>query len=395
MKGSLRIGTVAGTGVFLHWSFLLLFGWLFVSQALNSGLSAAVQTSLFIGAVFLCVTLHEIGHATMARRFGIRTRDITLLPIGGVARLHRIPEEPKKELLIAIAGPLVNVAIAAGLFVGMTFSGLQVVPAESAYAELSFLTSMFWFNVIVVAFNMLPAFPMDGGRVFRAILAGKHDYADATRTAAKFGQAIAVLFIFFGVFSNWLLALVGVFVFLGATAEAKSVEVRAVVAGATACDAMITDFHTLTGRDSLGDAAAALISSTQADFPVTLSDGRRALLTRKMLINALREQGPSTRLSDVVDVPAPGIPSGTSLDQAMELLAESQGTMLVVNWRGNPVGLLTPDNVQEWIMVESALNDYASHEARRTKERTDRCPAFDEPVFVQPLERDRFTTPRV
>ena len=381
MKGSLRIGTVAGTGVFLHWSFLLLFGWLLVTQASESGLIAAMHTLLFIGTVFLCVTLHEIGHATMARRFGIHTQDITLLPIGGVARLCRIPEEPKKELLIALAGPVVNVVIAASLYAGMLISGLKVLPIEGALIEESFLTSIFWFNVVVVAFNMLPAFPMDGGRVFRALLARRRGYVEATQSAARIGQAIAMAFIFIGLTSNWLLAVVGVFVLLGATAEAKSVEVRALTAGATVADAMLTDYVTLDGRHRLGDAAHELLAGSQTTFPVRLSNGQTGLLIRPKLLHALKSNGPDTVLDEVIHQPAPSVPAGMSLDQSMEKLAEARGPLLVVNSLSQPVGILTLDNFQEWVQVETVLKSLSTSSDDRPKPRSNRCPAFDEPLL--------------
>lgn len=393
MKGSLRIGTVAGTGVFLHWSFILLFGWLFITQAAESGLADALQTVLLIGAVFLCVTLHEIGHATMARRFGIRTQDITLLPIGGVARLCSIPEEPHKELLIALAGPVVNVVIAASLYAGMTISGLSIRPIEGALTEASFLTSMFWFNVVIVAFNMLPAFPMDGGRVFRALLARRRGYVEATQSAARTGQAMAVAFIVIGLMGNWLLAVVGVFVFLGATAEAKSVEVRALTAGATVADAMLTDYLTLDGHDRLEDAARSLLAGSQTTFPVLLSNGRIGLLIRPKLLSALKSHGPAATLDDVIQTPAPSVPAGMSLNQSMEKLAEVRGPLLVVNSLAEPIGLLTLENFQEWVQVETVLKSLSTNPDDRPKPRSNGYPAFDKPRLGDTRKRNRFTMP--
>lgn len=390
MKGSLRIGTVAGTGVFLHWSFLLLFGWLFISQVSENGFMAALQTLLFIGTVFLCVTLHEIGHATMARRFGIRTQDITLLPIGGVARLCRIPEEPEKELLIALAGPVVNVVIAASLYAGMLISGLNVSPIEGSLAEASFLVSIFWFNVVVVAFNMLPAFPMDGGRVFRALLARRRSYVEATQSAARIGQAIAMAFIFIGLMSNWMLAIVGVFVFLGATAEAKSVEVRALTSGATAADAMLTDYVTFEGHHRLGDVARELLAGSQTTFPVRLSNGQTGLLIRPMLLSALKSHGPAATLDEVIEKAAPSIPAGMSLDESMEKLAEVRGPVLVVNSLSQPVGLLTLDNFQEWVQVETVLQSRSASSKNPPHTPKDHCPALDELPIEKFVEDNRF-----
>ncbi len=363
MKGSLRIATVAGTGVFLHWSFLLLVAWVFTAQLAVGGLTAALNMMAFIGAIFLCVTLHELGHVLMAKRFGVRTRDITLLPIGGVARLQSIPKEPAKELLIALAGPAVNVAIAAVLYVAMAVSGLGGEPFGDV-AQGSLINSLLWFNVAVVAFNMLPAFPMDGGRVLRALLAQRHDYVAATRTAAKFGQMIAVAFFMIGLFTNWILAIIGVFVFLGAAAEARFVEVHAAAEGATVYDAMLTDFQILSAHDSLGDAAEALLTGSQTDFPVRLPSGEIGLLTRNTLFAGLRDSGPNTPLADVVRLRAPTTTPGKALDTIMDLMAETRGSVVVVNSLGDVVGLLTPENIQEWMTVESAIDSFSQTRRR-------------------------------
>ena len=357
MKGSLRIGSVAGAGVFLHWSFLVLFGWLFAAQVMHAGWTAAIQTGVFIVAVFVCVTLHEIGHATMALRFGIRTRDITLLPIGGVARLNRIPEEPRRELMIALAGPVVNVVIAAALGAGMLAHGVSFRLDEVRLTESAFLNTMFWFNVIVVAFNMIPAFPMDGGRVFRAVLASRQNYQDATRHAALFGQIIAGLFIVAGLYVNFMLTIIGVFVFFSAAAEARAVAIRAIATHATAFDAMIARLHMLSGRDTLGDAVDLLLSGSQTDIPVVLDNDRTGILTRLQLLKGLRRHGPSIDLSNVVCNPACSVAGDLPLDQAMEKMADERGPVLVMNALGEVIGMLTPAHVQEWLMIENVLQE--------------------------------------
>ena len=394
MKGSLRIATVAGTGVFLHWTFFVLIVWLFVSQAIGSGLMAAVETLLVVGAVFLCVTLHEIGHAAMAARFGIRTQDITLLPIGGVARLRKMPEEPRKELAIALAGPAVNVVIAAGLYAGMWMSGLNVLPVEQAVLQASFLTSMFWFNVIVVAFNMIPAFPMDGGRVFRALLAIRRGYVDATRTAARIGQAIAVVFIVLGLMYNWLLAFVGAFVYFSAMAESRAVEVRLLAMGATASDAMQTRVRMLDWSDRLEYAAEETLAGAQSEFPVLLENGTTGVLTRSMLLRELKSRGPLVSLGEVIRSAAPEVPAGMPLEKAMEILARTRSALLVVNSLSEPVGLLTVASVDEWILIETALRSHMADLSKLQRPRP-----VGEPQqklrFPQFGGRDRFTFPSV
>ena len=195
MKWSTKIGTFAGIDVYVHTTFLILIGWVaFVHWQAGNNASAAVEGVAFVLALFACVVLHEFGHALMARRFGIRTRDITLLPIGGVARLERMPEDPRQELWVALAGPAVNVVIAVALFVVLQVTGTLAPLSTLNVASGSFFERLMVVNVFLVGFNMLPAFPMDGGRVLRAALAIRMDYTRATQIAANIGQGMAFLF---------------------------------------------------------------------------------------------------------------------------------------------------------------------------------------------------------
>jgi len=235
MRWSLKLGTISGIRLYLHWTFLILLGAVFFYDLGGIGLPAAAQRLLFVLALFACIVLHELGHALAARKYGIPTRDITLLPIGGVARLERMPREPKQELWVALAGPLVNVGIAAALFlvlVAIRISGTSFLASQAA-----FLRPLMWINLFLIAFNLLPAFPMDGGRVLRALLAQRLEYVRATRIAARIGQVMAILFILAGLHSlvfaggradghpSPMLALIGVFIFFGARNEAHIAEI--------------------------------------------------------------------------------------------------------------------------------------------------------------------------
>jgi Zn-dependent protease len=220
MRWSLKVASVAGIEVRIHLTFLLFLAWIWFSYYQVAGLPGAVQGVLFILSLFACVLLHEFGHAFAARAFGIATPDITLLPIGGVARLTRIPDKPWQELVVAIAGPLVNVVIAAALiFVVHRSAELeQLQYLESPRVEL--LSKLASVNVMLVLFNLIPAFPMDGGRILRALLAMTLPYAQATQIAAWIGQGLAVVFGIFGLFGNPLLIFIAFFIFAGAQQEA-------------------------------------------------------------------------------------------------------------------------------------------------------------------------------
>lgn len=220
---SWKIARVAGIDVSVHWSFLLLLGWVAFSAFASGGVVNALFNLQLVIAVFGCVVLHELGHAMAARQFGIATRGITLLPIGGVASLDRMPRRPLQELWIAVAGPLVNVFIAAALVLVIPLS--QLTPLGLfVVSPVTMLQRLFWINVGLVLFNMLPAFPMDGGRVLRATLALVLPYVDATRIAAGVGKVMAVLLGIVGLFKSPMLLLVAVFVYLAGSAEARMVE---------------------------------------------------------------------------------------------------------------------------------------------------------------------------
>src|SRR5688572_19607479 len=212
MRWSLRILTVSGIGIYVHITFLILVAWIGAIFFQSGGAVHAVHGIVLILAVFACVVLHEFGHALTAKKFGIKTRDITLLPIGGVARLERMPEDPKQELWVALAGPAVNVVIAAVLFVVLQFTGGMESPSTLSVTGGPFLGRLLIVNSCLVLFNMLPAFPMDGGRIVRALLAMRMDYMKATQIAAGLGQGMACLFGFIGLFSNPFLVFIALFV---------------------------------------------------------------------------------------------------------------------------------------------------------------------------------------
>jgi Zn-dependent protease len=396
LRGSLRLGSLAGIPVFVHWTFLILIAWVMVGP-LTSGQpgagAEAVRSAVYVLAVFGCVVLHELGHALAARRYGIRTRDITLLPIGGVASLERMPEKPIQELVVAVAGPLVNVVIAASLLPAvLVANGLLVFEEPGAVSgrglvlhQHHFLAALAATNVFLVLFNMVPALPMDGGRVLRAVLAMMMDRARATAIAASIGQVVAVLFVLLGLVTGHLfLMLIGVFVFLGAGSEAQMERVRSVLDGLPVRVAMMTRFRVLRASQTLREAAAELLAGSQQDFLVVADDapehdggGIVGVLTRNGLMRALA----GGRLDEPVSVAmAPvGIVVGENEDlrQCLErtridgnaddgtLPAEGPVIAVVRPDSSLPsgtrlVGMVTPDNLMELVMLRQATSSARS-----------------------------------
>lgn len=357
-RWSFKIGSLAGIPVYVHPTFFLLLLWVGLQYG-DQGAKAILRGTVFVLLLFGCVVLHELGHALAARRFGVQTRDIILLPIGGVARLERMPEKPLQELWVAVAGPLVNVAIAAGLGVVMLLTTrLPSFDPEVWLQGLdeSFVFQLLFVNIFLVVFNMLPAFPMDGGRVLRAILATSMPYPRATRIAAGIGQAMAFLFALLGIFvlKSPFLVLIAFFVWIGAGQESKMVELRAMMSGLTVADAMITDLHVLAPHEPLARASRWTMEGYQEDFPVI--DGGRlvGLLTQQDLMQGISERGEDSMAVHSMRRELPFADARESLEGAFRRLQGSGLTVMPVLSQQALVGLLTLDNVRELLMLHRA-----------------------------------------
>jgi Zn-dependent protease/predicted transcriptional regulator len=357
MKWSLKLGTLAGIGIFVHWTFVILIVWVvYAYRAQGGDLRTVMQGVLFVLAVFGCIVLHELGHALTARRFGIRTRDITLLPIGGVARLERMPEQPAQELLVALAGPAVNVVIAVVLTAVVFLIQGAILLADITWVDGSFLAQLVAVNVILAVFNLIPAFPMDGGRVLRAILARKLDYTRATDIAATVGQAVAIAFGILGLFAgHWVLLFIALFVFLGAQQEAASVQVKMLLRGVPTRDAMVTRFRTLHQDDEMDWVVNELLAGEQQDFPVVHDGHLVGVLRRGDLVKHLAEGRPSLRVGDVMRRDCGTVQDGAMLEDSFQRMREEGCSMVPVIRDGLLVGMLTLENVGEWMMIQSAL----------------------------------------
>lgn len=356
MKWSWRIGRIGGVDIFVHATFFLLLVWIGASRwSEDRSMAAVVDGIAFIVAIFACVVLHELGHAVAARRFGIRTRDITLLPIGGVARLERMPEEPLQEMWVAVAGPLVNVVIAGSLYVGLTLASVWTPMSEFDPGNASFLHRLWLVNVVLVIFNIIPAFPMDGGRVLRAVLALRMDYTAATQIAASVGQAIALVFGFLGFLGNPMLLFIAFFVWIGAAQESSMVMLKTALSGIPARRAMLHDFQAVSPGDPLSVVIDLVLGGWQTDFPV-LEDGKVVgILTRTDLLTAIAGRGSQASVGEVMQREFEVVDPAEMLELAFARLQSCACRTLPVVQSGRLIGLLTSENVGEFLMIQAAL----------------------------------------
>jgi Zn-dependent protease/CBS domain-containing protein len=357
MKWSWKIGRFAGIDVNIHATFLLLvifFGFSYWQQ--TGTLTGTLEGIAFLLVLFLTVVLHEFGHALTARRYGIKTRDITLLPIGGVARLERMPEKPLQELWVALAGPAVNLVIAAVLFIFLLLSKTFVPLNGMTLTGGPFIERLLGINLSLALFNLLPAFPMDGGRVLRALLGLRLNYVRATQIAATVGQGMAFLFGIIGLFSNPFLVFIALFVWIGAQQEASMVQVKSALGGIPVSQAMMTEFKTLEPLDTLQQAVEHVLAGSQHDFPVLEGDQVVGILIRSDLFTALARHSEASRVNAVMRRDFEVIHPGDMLETASTRLQACGCNIFPVVENSRLVGLLNMENIGEFLMIHSAMD---------------------------------------
>lgn len=370
MEWSIKIAQVANIPIKVHITFFLILG---LSAAQWAGRSGdAVFGALFgivlMLALFLCVTLHELGHSLMARVFNIETREILLMPLGGVAQLSKNPDKPRQELLIALAGPLVNVVIAALLLVligvhpDLSVSNLLLDGAGSTRLtnDTSPAGLIYWLlaaNVSLVVFNLIPAFPLDGGRIFRALLAMRMEHARATRVAATIGQGIAIALGVYGVLSgNLLLALVAVFVFVGATQETSVTQAKTVLVTRKVGDAYNKHSITLQNGDRISRVVDYLLTSYQPDFAVTFGGRLLGIVTREDVMKALALQPHDCYVAEIMTRDVFKLSAADTLDEARDKMAERNVRVAAVYDGEQFLGLVSQDDISEAFAVLMFVN---------------------------------------
>ncbi|MBV7265493.1 site-2 protease family protein [Erythrobacter ani] len=367
MPRSFPIASIKGTAVRLHWTFVLVLALITLIVLISNGALAAAQVFLLVSLVFVCVVLHEFGHITVARQFGIETPEVILLPMGGLAKLQRIPSDPRQELAIAIAGPAVNFALFALLilFLGRwpdwgTLAGL-------AQGEINFVEQLAIFNLVVGLFNLLPAFPMDGGRIFRALLAFAMPHHKATRIAARVGQALAVVLGVVGLMAgNVVLAAIAVFVFLAATSEANLEKIRHAIGGTPVRNVMVTGQAQFLVTDHIGKAADAILASDNEEFPVLELDGRLAgFVLRADVLESIGDAGPEASICTIMRTDLPVVSLQHRAEKVAETIAGGAPIVGVIDSRGRFAGLVNWRNLLDALAIDEALRQ--QHRNRQTR----------------------------
>lgn len=342
--------TVFGVPVRFHFTFWLIVIWMIVLA--SGGRQTVAGAALFILGLFLSVLLHEAGHAVMARRYGIGTLEIVMLPIGGLARLERQPRAGE-EFWVAFAGPLVNFFLGLALLGAAYWTGGGVsVGHWLEAADANIVSRLALANLVLALFNLLPAFPMDGGRVLRSLLAERRSFEDATRITARIGTGIAALLALLGLLqANFLLLFVALFIYIGAMQESMAATAQALMQGAKVRDAMVTDFRTLSHGDTIRDAAELLLATSQQDFPVMAGPRVTGLLSRSHLLRALASEGPDGYVASAMDRDFPRLSPEADLAEAAGALGGGVNCALVFE-NERLAGMLTAENLSEYLVLK-------------------------------------------
>lgn len=355
MKKALKLFTVAGIGIYLHWTFIFLVVWILFMQAIaGAGMVQTLWAFLAVGAMFACVVLHELGHALVAARYRIRTTDITLLPIGGLAHMERLPDKPRQEIAISIAGPLVNVAIALLTLPFLpTYTLFWKAPIVLGNVDAgNFLFFLHTINVILALFNLIPAFPMDGGRILRGVLGLFMSYTRATTIAAAAGRVMAGIFILAGFLAfNLILPVIGLFIILAGSAEERHLYLKTASKGLRLKDVMTRDYAGLPANMTVQDAAARLLDCHQQHFVVTGEQAPPRILNRSIVMKTLAADRPGVKIGDLADRSTGSLDEESQVAEVVDKLMLKGNAAYPVTSNGRLAGVVNLENVVEYLLV--------------------------------------------
>ena len=343
-----NLGKVAGIPIRMHLTLLILLAWIAGSAALRgAGLGATAMGLALVVSIFVVIVVHELGHALVARRYGIATRDIMLLPIGGIASLERIPDLPRQELAVALVGPLINLVLAALCYGVLAFTHAGTMPN-------AFVTQLVWINVGLALFNLIPAFPMDGGRVLRALLAMRMGNERATDIAARLGKFFAVGLAVLGLFVNPFLIIIAMVVWMGASQERALSQLKHAIAGVPVSAAMLRRVDAVSPEQPLEDAASMLLRSGLQQLPVIDHGTPIAVITRSDVASALAHGGPDSTVASAPKHPVIMVGPSESLDAVLDKLRQTPDAVALVMDHGLAVGVLTTENLAAYVALHSS-----------------------------------------
>ena len=365
MRWSLPIGRIFGITLRLHVTFLLLLGFIGYAGFMDAGAEGAIWLLSLVCSVFACIALHELGHSVVAQQLGVQVKSITLLPIGGVAALRNIPENPWHEIAITLAGPMVNAGIALALlpFTGLPSHVFSMWVPNTAHGLLRAIVGA---NIALFLFNFIPAFPMDGGRLLRATLALVFSYRRATVIAAAVGQGLAIVFVLAGLMSSIMLVIIGVFIFIGAEGEERMVRTRSLLRDLEVEEVMSREFVALSPTDTVSRGLTMVYQTGQDDFPVMVADQFVGIVTRTAMLGAVNNLGSYVPIAEVMNPHPPIVTPQTSLSRVYEaMMTEGPGSVPVMQ-DGHLIGLLSLDNISRYLLVQSSLKSSRRAPSRPT-----------------------------
>lgn len=354
MRGAYKILNIRGINIFIHWTFLLLIGWvLLVNARTGNNIEQLTWSVLFVLAVFACITLHELGHAFMASRFGIKAKNIVLLPIGGIASLEKFPDNPRQELAISTAGPAVNIIIAVLLWLLLPHTGFWQAPENASIMHgHDFLYNLRIVNIGLVIFNLIPAFPMDGGRILRALLGFKLNYIQATTIAATVGKIIAVIFIVLGILLiNPFLPVIGIFIIFSAGAEEYYLRLKSLVKGIKLNEVLMYDFNSLQMNMTVQEAANVLMSNHSKYF--VLMDGATPVgsINRLEIVKAIGEMNYNEPLKKLVKGELEYLNGNKEVETVLEKLAHNDERIYPVMDNSHLIGVVNLNHIIEYLLL--------------------------------------------
>jgi Zn-dependent protease len=396
MRWSIPIGRVFGITLRLHVTFLIFLAFIAYGGFTEEGLNGAGWSVAMFVSIFACIAFHELGHSVVAQQLGVQVKSITLLPIGGVAALHSIPENPWHEIAITVAGPMVNAAIACVLIpiTGIPSHWLLVAMPHDMHGLLLTLAQA---NVTLFLFNFIPAFPMDGGRLLRACLALVLSYRQATTIAAMVGQGLAILFVLVGLKISFWLVVIGAFIFMGADGEERIVRIRSVLHDLDVEDVMSRDFAVLSPADPVARGIELIYQTGQDDFPVIQDGQLLGIATRPALVEAVNKHGADTPVGNHLDTDLAVVSPQDKVSRVYEEIIGGANASAIVADGGRIVGMLSPENISRYLLVQSSLK---SRRRRRVPPRpvTSQTPTpppviADVPPIATPRSREESAPP--